>query len=62
MKDDAFSFCALVTVAGRTGNAQQLKDALESAQAASACNVAVCNAAIEAFGRIGAAQVQLAIC
>ena len=57
MQDDAFSFCALVTTASRTGDAQLLSEVLESAQAANACNVAVCNAAIEAFGRLGDAGV-----
>ena len=58
MEDDAFSYCALVTTASRTGDAQLLSEVLQSAQAASACNVAVCNAAIEAFGRLGDAQVR----
>lgn len=57
MQDDAFSFCALVTTASRIGDAQLLSEVVESAQAASACNVAVCNAAIEAFGRLGNAGV-----
>jgi len=58
MADDAFSFSALVTTAGNTGNAQLLAEALSSAQAAKACNVAVCNAAIEAYGRLDAVQVR----
>lgn len=57
MEDDAFSYCALVTTAGRMGNSGQLFEALQSACSAGACNVAVCNAAIEAFGRVGDAQV-----
>ena len=58
MEDDAFSYCALVTSASRTGNAQLLSEVLENAQADNACNVAVCNAAIEAFGRLDDAQVR----
>ncbi len=57
MQDDAFSFCALVTTASRMGNAHLLAEVLESAKAADACNVAVCNAAIEAFGKLDDAQV-----
>ena len=57
IEDDAFSYCALVTTAGRMGNSGRLFEALQSAYSASACNVAVCNAAIEAFGRVGDAQV-----
>ena len=57
MEDDAFSYCSLVTIAGRMGSSGRLKEALQSAQSAGACNVAVCNAAIEGFGRVGDAQV-----
>ena len=60
IKDDIFSFSALVTAAGKAGNVQLLTEALRTAQAANACNVAVCNAAIEAFSRVGAAQVSSA--
>ena len=58
MQDDAFSFCALVATAGRTGDAQLLSEVLGSAQEAAACNVAVCNAAIEAFSRLDDARVR----
>ena len=51
------TFCALVTTASKRGDAQLLAEVLEGAQAANACNVAVCNAAIEAFGKLNDAQV-----
>ncbi len=57
MEDDAFSYCSLVTTAGRMGSSGRLKKALQSAQSADACNVVVCNAAIEGFGRVEDAQV-----
>ena len=58
IEDDAFSYCALITNAGRMGSSGRMMEALQSAISARACNVAVCNAAIEGLGRAGDAQVR----